>query len=272
MKHQFETPGPTDLYVGIGKGEVTIRAFETTCTEVEIDGERADDVSVTFEDNQVRVTLPTESGWFNNDRAVAVRVGLPTGSDIAVRTGSADIRIEGRVNTAHLKSGSGDITCDTITGTGLIDTGSGDVEVAECHAELRVKSGSGDLSIGRCLGELGISTGSGDVRIGTTDGRTVAKTGSGDISIATANADTSLNTASGDMTIGRVWRGRVSAKGASGGVLIGVPAGTPVWADLNTISGSLRSELDSVGAPREGQEHLEFQARTVSGDIVLQQV
>ena len=67
-------------------------------------------------------------------------------------------------------------------------------------------------------------------------------------------------------------RGRVSAKGASSDVRIGIPAGTPVWADINTVTGKVRSNIESVGAPQEGQDHIELEARTVSGDIVLTQV
>ena len=76
----------------------------------------------------------------------------------------------------------------------------------------------------------------------------------------------------GDLTVGSARRGRVSAKGASSDVRIGIPAGTPVWADLNTVTGKVRSNLESVGAPQEGQDHIELEARTVSGDIVLTQV
>lgn len=272
MKHQFETPGPIDLYVETGKGRVTIHATNTAQTRVVVDGEYAADVSVTFGDNQLRVVPPKESvSWFGS-RPLDVRVDLPTGSDVGVRTGSADIEVAGQVNLARLKTGSGDITCDTFTGPGLVETGSGDVAVSECLADLRAKSGSGDLSVGRCLGDLSVSTGSGDVEIGTADGRTTVKTGSGNLRVAAANGDLSLTTGSGDMAIDRAWRCRVSASGASGSVRIGIPAGTPVWADVNTVSGSIRSDLESVGAPQEGQEHLEFHARTVSGDIVLRQI
>ena len=117
-----------------------------------------------------------------------------------------------------------------------------------------------------------VSTGSGDVEVGTTNGRTVVKTGSGDLHVVTANADVSLSTGSGDLTVGTARRGKVSAKGASSDVRIGIPAGTPVWADINTVSGSVRSDIESVGAPQDGQDHIELQARTVSGDIVLTQV
>jgi DUF4097 and DUF4098 domain-containing protein YvlB len=273
MNRQFETTGPISLYVEIGKGRVRVIAGDTSQATVDVEGENADEVEVSFESGRLSVIGPRQSGgWFGKDRDLYVTVDLPTDSDVAVKTGSADIDLAGQVKAARIKTGSGDVTCDTFSGGALIETGSGDVEVSEGHAELNVKSGSGDVSVGTCLGELQVSTGSGDVEIGTANSRAVVKTGSGDLQVVTANADVSLATGSGDLRIGTARRGRVSAKGASSDVLIGIPAGTPVWADINTVTGSIRSDLDSVGAPQEGQDHIELQARTVSGDIVLRQV
>jgi len=273
MNRQFEANQPIDLIVEIGKGRVRISAADTTEVTVDVEGPDADEVTVTFEGSALRVIGPRHGGgFFSKENALDVRVSLPTDSRVMVKTGSADIEVEGQVGDARLKTGSGDVTCDTFSGAASGDTGSGDVEVSEAHAELNVKSGSGDVSVGSCLRELNISTGSGDVEVGTTNGRTVVKTGSGDLNVVTANADVSLSTGSGDLTIGTARRGKVSAKGASSDVQIGIPAGTPVWADINTVTGSLRSDLESVGAPKEGQDHIELQARTVSGDIVLTQV
>jgi DUF4097 and DUF4098 domain-containing protein YvlB len=274
MNRQFETPEPIYLYVEIGKGKVDVRATGTGTTTLDIEGQQADEVTVTFENNRLSVIGPKDGGgWFSGrDRELVVEVELPTASDVAIKTGSADIEIEGQINEARVKTGSGDVTCDTFTGQAKIETGSGDVELSEAHAELQVKSGSGDISVGSCLGNLNISTGSGDVEVGTTNGKTVVKTGSGDLKVVTANADLSLSTGSGDLSVGTVRRGRVSLKGASSDVEIGIPAGTPVWADINTVTGSIRSDLESVGAPQEGQEHVELQARTVSGDITLTEV
>jgi DUF4097 and DUF4098 domain-containing protein YvlB len=271
MNRQFETLEPIELYVEIGKGRVEVRAAGTTTTTLDIEGRDADDVTVTFENNRLSVIGPKDGGtWFGGrDRDLQVEVELPTASNVAVKTGSADIEVEGQVNEVRLKTGSGDVTCDTFTGAAQVETGSGDVEVAEALAELRVKSGSGDISVGNCLGNLNISTGSGDVEVGTTNARTVVKTGSGDLKVDTANADISLATGSGDLSVGTARRGKVSLKGASSDLEIGIPAGTPVWADINTVTGSIRSNIDSVGAPQEGQEHVELQARTVSGDITL---
>jgi DUF4097 and DUF4098 domain-containing protein YvlB len=274
MNRQFDTDQPIELYVEIGKGKVTVTASETGVTTVEIQGQNADEVAVTFEDNRLRVVAPKDAGgWFSGrDRSLDVHVDLPTGSDVAARTGSADIVIEGRLDEVNLKTGSGDITCDSFTGGARISTGSGDVEVAEAHAELQVKSGSGDISIGTVGGTLNVSTGSGDVEVGASNARAVVKTGSGDLKVVTANDDVALSTGSGDLSIGTARRGRLSLKGASSDVRIGIPSGTPVWTDINTVTGSIRSDLESVGAPQEGQDHIELQARTVSGDITLRQV
>jgi DUF4097 and DUF4098 domain-containing protein YvlB len=273
MNREFETHGPIELVVEIGKGRVRVDARETTQTLLEIRGESADDVKVRFENNRLEVIGPKGTGsWFGRDSALEVQVTLPTDSALGVRTGSADIEVSGQVGDARLKSGSGDVTCDTFSGGGWIDTGSGDIEISEAHAELQVKTGSGDVSVGSCLKELNISTGSGDVEVGTANGRAVVKTGSGDLRVVTANTDVSLSTGSGDLSVGTARRGRVSAKGASSDVHIGIPSGTPVWADINTVTGRIRSDIESVGAPQEGQDHIELQARTVSGDIVLSQV
>ena len=50
---------------------------------------------------------------------------------------------------------------------------------------------------------------------------------------------------------------------------IGVPAGVPVWTDISTVSGRIRSDAEGAGQPAEGQHHIEVRAKTVSGDIVL---
>src|SRR6185503_20017800 len=100
------------------------------------------------------------------------------------------------------------------------------------------------------------STGSGDVAIGTAAGPSVVKTGSGDLSVAESLTDVTLTTGSGDLVVSAARNGRVSARGASGDVRVGVPAGLPVWTDVSTVSGSLRSEIESAGEARAGEDHL----------------
>ena len=269
-EHHFETPRPVELHVEIGRGSVQVDATDTTESHVEVTGRDADRVLVEQHDDRLSVVGPRARGGFlGGESRLDVRIVVPRDSSLAIRTGSADIDVDGVVATAQLRSGSGGIRLGTLTGPGLVETGSGDVHVERVGAELRVKSGSGDVTVDHTEAALSISTGSGDVAIGTAAGPSVVKTGSGDLSVAESLTDVTLTTGSGDLVVSAARNGRVSARGASGDVRVGVPAGLPVWTDVSTVSGSLRSEIESAGEARAGEDHLEVRARTVSGDVLL---
>lgn len=264
----FETLRPVDLYVEIGKGSVQVQAADTTESQVEITGRDAAAVLVEHEGNQLSVIAPQQRGGFlSGDAGLSFVITVPTQSTLSIKSRSADITCRGGFGAGRFKSGSGDVALDTV-GPTTIETGSGDISVGAA-GELRIKSGSGDVRIASASAAVSVSTGSGDVEVGSSTGPTVVKTGSGDLKITSASADVSLSTGSGDLTIGTVSRGRVSMKGASGGLRIGVPAGVPVWTDISTVSGRIHSTLISTGQPEEGADHVEVRTKTVSGDVVL---
>ncbi len=272
-RHTFESHEPAQLYVEIGKGSVTVDAEDTTESTVEVTGPGCDEVLVEQTGRQISVVAPKQrTGFFSNQNRLDVRVTVPSGSELAVKTGSADITVTGTVGSTELKTGSGEVRVADIDGPALVTTGSGDVDVERCNGELRVKSGSGDVRVGHAASATVVSTGSGDVEIGISTGPVVVKTGSGDLKLAEAHHDVTLASGSGDLVVGTAHRGRFTAKGASGDVRIGIPAGVPVWTDISTVSGSIRSRLESAGEPAEGADHIELRAKTVSGDIVLDQV
>jgi hypothetical protein len=273
MQYTFNTPEPVNLFVEIGKGTLTVEAGETTESTVSVTGTDADKVSVVQSGRQIAIVGPRHSGFGGGrDKGVEVVVAVPRDSDLVTKTGSADTIARGRYGLAKLKSGSGDILLDEATGVVVVDVGSGDTELETVRGDLRVKSGSGDVRVGTAAGSVGISTGSGDVRLGTTSAAAVLKTGSGDLTVARAEADLSLSTASGDLEVGRFDRGGLRTKSASGDVRIGIPRGVPVWTDITTVSGRIRSDLASAGQPDEGQDHVEVRASTVSGDVLLHQI
>jgi DUF4097 and DUF4098 domain-containing protein YvlB len=270
-EYRFETHSPVDLVVEISKGNVSVQCLDTTESFVRVEGKHAEDVIVEQRGDSISVLEPGRGRIFG-DNALRVEVVVPAGSNPAVRTGSADIQVEGRAGHAQLRSGSGDCTVDAVEGHLLVETGSGEIRVDDVRGNLKVKSGSGDVEIGEAGGTSSVSTGSGDVSIENAYGTTVVKTGSGDLSISAAHGDTSFSTGSGDVSIDLVERGRLAVKGASGDVSIGVRAGVPVWTDITTVSGTIRSDLQGAGQPQEGQDHIEVRAKTVSGDIALSEV
>ncbi|MFC7495251.1 MULTISPECIES: DUF4097 family beta strand repeat-containing protein [unclassified Nocardioides] len=271
-EHHFDTYEPVALLTEIGKGRVDVTATETEQTHVEISGRDADQVEVHQDGRQISVVAPRRGGLFGGDSRLDVRITVPTGSDVILRTGSADIAVAGTIGTGHIKSGSGDAQVEAATGPLLAETGSGNVRIGDAQDAVKIKSGSGDVVIRDAAGVTSISTGSGDVRVVSAGGQTVVKTGSGDLEVADAAHDVSLTTGSGDLVVSRAHRGRVSAKGASGDVRVGVPAGVPVWTDISTVTGDIRSNLTGAGRPEPGGDHVEIRARTVSGDIVLAEV
>lgn len=271
MQYTFDTPAPTSLYVEIGSGRVDVDAGETTETSVEIEGKDAEAVQVEQRDDQIVVIGPRSSGFFGGGRDLRVRVTMPTDSRFATKVGSADVGARGRLGETMVKSGSGDVRIENIGGDALLETGSGDISVVIASGALRIKSGSGDVDIDKVQGPTSISTGSGDVEIGTAGDVVQTKSGSGDTTIGNATKDVSVTTASGDLVIEKMHRGQLRANNVSGDIHIGVPAGTPVWTDIHSVTGSVRSDLATTGAPAEGQDYIEMRAKTVSGDIYLEQ-
>lgn len=271
--YEFETHEPVDLYVELGKGTLSATAGDTTATTVEVVGRDSELVEVRQDGRQISVIAPKGGrGIFGGEPAYTVTINLPTHSNAVVKTGSADVVFDGVYGAGQVRSGSGDCRLDTFDGPLVVETGSGDIYVDHAGADLRVKSGSGDVDVSHVEGTTVVSTGSGDVEIGTTDSQAVVKTGSGDLQIGRAGDGVSMSTGSGDMKIGSAVRGKFSAKGASGDVLIGIPAGVPVWTDITTVSGTIHSDLSGAGQPEPGQDYVELRAKTVSGDIELHQV
>jgi len=272
--YTFSSPSPAKLYVELGNGRLDVTATETDETVVTVEGDQADDVTVEQDGDEIRVIAPKTAfkllGF--GSRGPQVTVSLPTDSQLRTKTGSADVTAGGRLRAAWAQTGSGDITLDEVTGPVTLAGGSAGMRIATAGGPLQAKSGSGDLVVGTARDEVSFSTGSGDVRIQTAQGRVVAKTGSGDVEIGEASADVTVTTGSGDVRITCQRRGTVSTKGGSGDIKIGIPAGTPVWTDLSTGTGTIRSTVASAGRPAEGQDYVELRGRRGSGDIILEQL
>ncbi|NPC97064.1 DUF4097 family beta strand repeat-containing protein [Nocardioides sp. zg-DK7169] len=267
--HELATPDPVDLLVEVRHGRVELTATETATTRVRVTGADAPDTRVVQHEERVEVLAPPRRSGFLGDTDLLVQVELPTGSNAAVRSGSADVEAVGSLASLQVRTGSGEVRVEELTGAGLIESGSGTVRVERALAELRVKSGSGDVLIGRSAAPTTTSTGSGDVVVDDLEAPAVVKTGTGDLRIGLASADVTLTTGSGDLTVTQARRGRLQCSGASGDVRVGVPEGVAVWTDVTTLTGTIRADAAGTGAPAEGQDHIELRATTVSGDIVV---
>ncbi|KRF12326.1 hypothetical protein ASG90_15195 [Nocardioides sp. Soil797] len=274
MDHTFETPNPVELYVELGRGNLSVTTGDTTQSTITLSGKGAENVTVEQSGNHINVIAPRERGaiFGGSEPRLEAVITVPDNSEVVTKTGSADQSLHGRYALAELKSGSGDIRVEDVTGPMTINTGSGNVKVRDCGGDLRVKCGSGDVEIVHAAGDVGVSTGSGDVTFGSTESSVRVKSGSGDLGIRLASGDITAQTASGDVTVQELRRGNLTSKNASGDIRVGIPAGVPVWTDVHTVTGRIASDLAGAGQPAADQEHIELRATTVSGDISLKQL
>ncbi|MBM7516833.1 DUF4097 family beta strand repeat-containing protein [Nocardioides nitrophenolicus] len=269
LRQVLETPGPVRLHVENGRGRIVVRAADQATTEVTLAGARAAEVRVTQDGRRIGVHAPKQrNGVFARADELDIEVVVPLDSDLIARSGSASITASGRLMTARVKSASGEVVLDQAR-TVVVDTGSGDVSVAEVDGDVRVRTGSGAVDLGRVAQAASVSTGSGDVCLGQALGTAIVKTGSGDLEVGESVADLTSKTGSGDVVVRTARRGRILIKGASTRVRVGIPAGTPVWTDVTTVTGRVSSTLPPVGRPEPGADHVELRATTVSGDISL---
>jgi DUF4097 and DUF4098 domain-containing protein YvlB len=276
MQRRFHTPDPVNLYVELRSGDLVVTARDGNETLVDVLGHDGDDshaVSVDQHGDTISVVgIAGRQGFFgSSQQRLTVHVTVPTDSRLTTKLGSADLRAEGRLAGGLLKTGSGDVRADELSGETVVETGSGDVWIDAAAGSLRVKCGSGDVAIERLDAPAEISTGSGDIIVGAASAAISLKSGSGTARVREADEDVALITASGDLMVDRISRGRVIAKNVSGDIRVGVPAGVPVWTDITSTTGAVRSNLGGVGEPAEGQDYVELRAKTVSGDIYLEE-
>jgi DUF4097 and DUF4098 domain-containing protein YvlB len=263
----FDRTTPVTVALRAHRGKVDITAADGASVQVDVvpldsteaSAEAAANTRVALEGDTLYVQTPHSSGWqWRRTPKLAITVRVPTGSSIAAKTASADLRATGRYAVAQIDLASGDAWLEEVTG------------------DAQVKSASGDITVGRAGGSLRVNSASGDLDIGDVSGDVSAEAASGDITVRRVGGSIQAGTASGDVKVGVVRRGQAGLKSASGDVEVGVAAGTGVWLDVSTTSGSTRNEL-SMGpqsAPVPGQEAaaLQLYVRTVSGDVHIRRV
>jgi DUF4097 and DUF4098 domain-containing protein YvlB len=271
MHKSFSTPDPVSLFVELLGGDLVVRTGEVSETVVEVSGQDAEAVRVEQHGEEIMV-LARPGGFFGSSPHVSVQVSLPHDSRLSAKLGSADVRVEGRLGASTVKAGSGDVQIEELGAGAVIETGSGDVRIDAVTGALKVKCGSGDVVLDRLDGHAEVLTGSGDVLVASAREALTAKSGSGDLRVREALEDVVLTTASGDLVVDVMHRGQLTARNVSGDIKVGIPGGIPVWTDITSTTGSVRSNLAGAGQPKEGQDFIELRAKTISGDVYLEQL
>ena len=260
----FETPGRVALRIAAPAGTVVVDPWDEPRTDVEVTALRGDDgseraaaetrVEATERGgrHEILVRVPKPEGRFgflSRSPELQVAIRCPEGADLELTTQSADLLARGSSGEVTVRSASGDVSLGDARALAFT-TASGDLTAGTIAGEVTSKGASGDVDIRSIVGPAAINTVSGDVRVGPT----------GD-SIA-------VNTVSGDVELEAVG-GAVRVSAVSGDVGVAARPGLALWIDAQSVSGTMRSELEVADLPAAdaGEAPVELRVRTVSGDV-----
>lgn len=272
----FEVSEPLQLSVELGSGEIAITTGDVTEAIVRLQPDPAGDpdaldliarARVDLRGNSLRIDVPRRMG-FQRHPDVIVVAQVPAESTVVTKSGSADVRLDGKFGDVKVTTGSGDVWVDAAHDAS-IGTGSGDVRIGLVNAAA-VKTGSGDIAVERCREDARVETASGDVHLSELAGRGRVSSASGDLELGSVEGEIHLRTASGDVTVNNASAGELQAKTATGDVAIGIAGGTATLLDCSSITGQVSSELEPSDGPVEGDERrLVVRARSVSGSVAI---
>jgi DUF4097 and DUF4098 domain-containing protein YvlB len=282
MEKTFETPDRVGLYVENEVGLVAVTAQETVVTTVSLIPETpgAEELveRATVEcrpaggGHLVTIKVPRLHGMrFLRSNAVTVRVTLPEGSDIKAVTASADVEVVGPVGSVDAKTASGDVSTDDVGGEVTAKVASGDVSVGSVGGNLRVHTASGDLRCPRVGGRAMFNTATGEMEIGSAGDWVEVKATSGHVRIGELARGARVVNVSGDVRVLAVAEGKLHVRSVSGSVAVGVVPGADLHVDVESLSGSVHSEipLEEGRGARHGEPRVEISVRTVSGNVAI---
>ena len=175
---KFETTAPVSAVLALPAGRIQFIAADRADTTVDVrpadasrsrDVKAAEQIEVAYGDGVLRIAAAdAKNQLFGPSGAVEVTVQLPAGSRVEARTGSAELRVVGRLGDLDFEGAYRQIKIDEA-------------------ASVRLTAVDGDVEVGRLGGSAEISTARGDIRIGEAGrGTVVLRTQSGDISVMAA--------------------------------------------------------------------------------------
>jgi hypothetical protein len=257
MRQDFAVEGPLEADVRLGMGRVDTERSEPGAAWASVEPvdpqhepsvRLAEQASISLVGDHLRVHLPDSIRMFRKAE-VAVTLGLPPRSGLAVKGGAVDVTVTGGLQALAVKIGAGDVDIDEAMSAVAVKAGQTDVRVGSAGA-VAVTTGQGSLTAER-VGNASFKTGQGSVELGRTDGAVAVKGGQVDLEIREAGpGDVAFTTGSGSATVG-------------------ISVGTTVELDLLSASGDVRCDLPMESSAPSGGAGLRLKLRTGSGDLLV---
>jgi DUF4097 and DUF4098 domain-containing protein YvlB len=257
MHQDFKVDGAVEAAVRLGSGTLSVQPTDpgvvwagvaATDATHEPSVRLAERALIVLRGDQLKVDVP-ESGRVLRRASVAVTLGLPPGSSLAVKGGAVDISVVGGLEAFAAKLGAGDVVVDSAT-------------------DVAVRSGQSDLIVGRAE-TVAFTTGQGALRADTV-GDTAFKAGQGSVELGRTEGAVAVKGGAVQLVVQEACDGEVDFHTGSGGARIGVRAGTTVELDLMSASGDVRCDLPMESSAPSGGAALRLRLRTGSGDLLVQ--
>jgi hypothetical protein len=182
------------------------------------------------------------------DAHADVRVLVPNGMTLFVRTGVGETTVDNVDGTLDVSSAAGRVSVSHVRGSLTIDSGSGGAELSDVTGDVTLDSGSGGSTLdGLRGGSLHMDVGSGSLRGRAIEMREiVADVGSGGVRLAGVKTQKlHLETGSGGSDVELLTPvDDVQIEAGSGGVTLRLPASLGATVDIETGSGGIDTEFD----------------------------
>jgi hypothetical protein len=246
-EYEFQVGDHPHVEVRVSSGRLAITEGDPGSVVVKVSGRDADRILVEQMGDTIAIVEPRDTRIMRRGPTVTIRFSCPPGCDLSVGVASLDV------------------DASQVLGRVAVRTASGDARFGQVGS-VELKSASGDVYIRRCQGEAQIGTASGDVRIESVGGELQASLSSGDLWVGTLDTTGEIRSASGDVQIDRLLGTSIAVASVSGDVVVGVPGGQRVDADISTMSGRL-SLPERTPQSDEPKRTIRLRLKTVSGDI-----
>jgi hypothetical protein len=272
----YETSQPIELDVELPVGHVEVVASDRADAVADVlptdaakSGDRslAQSAVVRFDGTRLHVSVPRRMSLFGRNDSVDVRIAVPTGTGVDVRSAYGAVRLRGSLGRTRVEAKYGTVDIER---TGDLDLTApyGEVDVREVGGRLDLEAGHSRARIGSVAGEARVRAAHGSVDLGVTHGPVDARL-SGALSIDVALADVTARSAHGVLRVRSAVAGTIRLENGYADVEVGVPDGTAAWLDASSEHGAVRNELTAGPGPEEAESTVELHLSSSWADVVV---
>ncbi len=264
----FDGDRISTVKIDMSRGEIELT--RSTSNQIEIDlknviyaesQEDADDINkdcvykaeVTGDRLTVTVDLPryTErkgvikrllSGDWDEETTAYLRIKIPDGKNIEVKSSSADIEVSELTANLDVWASSTDVRMKNTDGDVSFDLSSGDVDIIHHKGNVNLKGNSSDLDFEAIEGDLDIRTSSGDGNLDNVKGSISVYASSGDYKLYDIDGRLDIRTSSGDIYATGV-SGSIRAESSSGDIRLKELTAKEGDFDIESSSGDVTLEV-----------------------------